>query len=231
MRALIVAAAVLFPGALYSQRHCEPARTPDPLPMAMQLVDSSALAASIPDRVLPPTTFTLWYDSTGQLTNAMALSDSLVARGASPPDTGALARAALGVRIADAAFPQDSGKTMTVRLTLARSSAGGVSLSVARSVVCSARARLAPRVPNQRTSATRDDIDELRRASTSTVSFVVDTTGHPIELQLLQSSGSRLMDSHLIESIQSNTYEPAAIDGFAKRVTIVLRVSPPRIGP
>jgi TonB family protein len=194
--------------------------------MAMQLVDSSALAASLPDDMLSPTTFTLWYDSTGQLTHAMALNDSLVVRGAAPPDAGVVARAVVGTRIAAAAFPQDSGKAMTVRLIIARDLEGVLSLGVARSVVCTARAIRAPRPPNQRTTATRDDIDELRRASMATISFVVDTTGHPIELLVVQSSGSRLIDNSVTESIESSRYEPATVDGFAKRVLIEVRVNP-----
>jgi TonB family protein len=194
--------------------------------MAMQLVDSTALAAALPHRVLPPTTFSIWYDSTGRLTHALALSDSLVARGGTRPDSGALARAEMATLIADAAFPQDSAE-MHVRLTIARDSAGGMSLAVARSMVCPVRGHPAFHPPNERFSATRDDIEDLRRAVPAAVSFVVDSTGHPLELLVTQSSGSRIIDDQVVNSINSTRFDPATIDGFPKKVTITLHILPP----
>ena len=193
----------------------------------MQLVDSVALAAALPPERMPPTTFSLWYDSSGTLTHALALSDSLVARKLVPPDSESLARAVLGTVIAGAAFPQDSGTGMVVRLTVARDSAGAVSLAVGRSVWCSPVAKRAARPPNERRSVTRDDVTELGRATTAEVSFVVDTTGHPIEIIVVQGSGSRLIDSNVVESIESATYEPGMMDGFPKRVTIRISALPP----
>lgn len=52
------------------------------------------------------------------------------------------------------------------------------------------------------------------------VSFVIDTTGHPLELLIVQSSGSRLIDTNILESIESTRYEPSTVDGFPKKVTI-----------
>ena len=194
--------------------------------MAMQLVDSVALAAALPPERMPPTTFSLWYDSSGTLTHALALSDSLVARKLAPPDSASLARAVLGTVIAGAAFPQDSGSETVVRLTISRDSAAGISLAVGRSEWCSPVAKRAPRPPNDRRHMTWDDVTELGRATTGMISFVIDTTGHPIEIIFVQSSGSRVMDANLVDAIESATYEPGRMDGFPKRVTVRINALP-----
>jgi TonB family protein len=197
----------------------------------MQLVDSTALADALGKAEFSPTTFSLWFDERGQLTHSLSLTDSLVARGEAKPDSGTAARALMSTLIAGAAFPQDSGKPMTVRLAISRGNAGSISLSVAPSVVCSALAKYRTQSATQRITATRDDIDELHNASMVMVSFVVDTTGHPLELLIMQGSGSRLVDTRVIESIASTIYQPATVDGFPKRVTIQLRVNPPLLRP
>ena len=118
LAALLVAA--LAPTVVLAQRQqCTVSPVPDPLPIAMQLVDSVALAAALSKGVVVPTTFSLWYDKSGQLTHVLALVDSLVVSRRESPNVASLARAALGRVIADAAFQQDSGRAMSVRLTIA----------------------------------------------------------------------------------------------------------------
>ena len=228
MRCLLLTHLLLTPVLLGAQqrRHCQPLRSPDPLPMAMQLVDSAALAAALPPERLPPTTFSLWYDSSGTLTHALALPDSLIAQRLAAPDSQSLARAVLGTVIARAAFPQDSGSEMIVRLTMSRDSAGGLVLAVGRSIWCSPVAKQGPRPPNDRRSVSWDDVTEFGRATTATVSFVVDTAGHPLEIIVVQSSGTRLIDANMVESIESATYEPGRMDGFPKKVTLRVTAVP-----
>ena len=231
MRPILFVALLLAPSIMEAQRrHCEAARTPDPPPMAMQLVDSAALAAALPKQPVPPTTFSIWYDSTGRLTHALALSDSLVVRREASPDGGTVARAELATLIAGASFPQDSAE-MHVRLTIARDSGGGVSLTVARSTVCTATGHPAFRAPNERMQVTREEIDDLQHAVPAVVSFVVDTTGHPLELLVTRSSGSRIIDDRVVNGIMSTPLDPATVDGFPKRVTMTLQILPPTLRP
>lgn len=227
MRRILILGLLLAPGRAEAQRQrCAPSPKPDPLPIAMQLVDSTALATALPHRVVPPTTFSMWYDSTGRLTHALALSDSLLVRQKATPDSGALARAVLATLIAGAAFPQDS-TPMYLRLTISRDTAGALSLAVAQSTVCAARGHPAFRPPNERFPATRDEIDELRTAVPAVVTFVVDSTGHPLELLVTQSSGSRILDDQVVNAISSSRFDPAMVDGFAKAVSITLHILPP----
>lgn len=227
MRRILTLALLLAPGTMEAQRQrCGPGPKPDPLPIAMQLVDSTALAAALPNRPVQPTTFSMWYDSTGRLTHALALSDSLLVRQEATPDSAAVARAVLATLIAGASFPQDS-TPMYVRLTIARDTAGALSLAIARSTVCGARGHPAFRAPNDRIQATRDEIDELRTAVPAVVTFVVDSTGHPLELLVTKSSGSRIMDDQVVNAISSTRFDPATVDGFAKAVSITLHILPP----
>ena len=233
---LTAVALVLAPAAARGQqRHCTAARLPDPLPMAMQLVDSVALAASLPPRSFAPTTFSLWYSATGQLTHVLALADTLVARGEATADSTARMRAELGTLIASAAFPQDAASAMSVRLSVARDSAGAVALTVSPSVFCSPVAQPHFHPPNERISVTREEIDEFQHATPALVTFVVDTTGHPLEVLIERSSGSRLIDSRVIESITESRFRPATVDGFTKLVPMRVNIMPPiprpRVGP
>jgi len=220
--------AILLPTASPGQqRHCQSLRVPDPLPMAMQLIDSVALATSLPPRSVPSTTFSLWYAASGRLTHVLALADSLVASGEVPADSEARMRAQLGTLIAGAAFPQDPAQEMVLRLTLARDSVGAVALSVSPSVQCAPVARPRFHPPNERISATAEEIDEFQHASPALVTFVVDTTGHPLEVLVERSSGSRLIDSRVVETITGSQYRPGTVDGFAKATSVRLNVAPP----
>jgi len=227
-----VFAAAFVPAVLGAQRpQCVAAPLPDPLPIPMQLVDSMALSASLGKSIVVPTTFSLWYDRTGQLTHVLALTDSLVVRGAQKPDVAALARAALGRVIADAAFPQDSGRETSMRLTISRDSLGAMSLVVARSVDCAWLALPHFRPPNERYTVTAEEIDEYQHATPASVTFVIDRDGHPLEVLITRSSGSRLIDSRVVERITSTRYLPATVDGFVKQTTIHLNVLPPIPAP
>ncbi len=226
-RLAAVFAAVFVPAVLGAQRpQCVAAPLPDPLPIAMQLVDSMTLSASLAKSVVVPTTFSLWYDKAGQLTHVLALTDSLVVRGVQP-DEGSLARAALGRVVADAAFPQDSGRATSVRLTIARDSVGAMSLEVARSVNCSTVALPHFRPPNERYTVTAEEIDDYQHATPASVTFVIDRDGHPLEVLISRSSGSRLIDSRVVEVITSTRYLPATVDGFTKQMTMHLNSLPP----
>lgn len=203
--------------------------------MAMQLIDSMALAASLPARSFPPTTFSLWFAATGQLTHVLALADTLVARGEAPADSAAQMRAELGTLIAGAAFPQDPASEMSVRLSVARDSAGAVALVVSASVRCGPVAQPRFHPPNERMTATREEIDEFQHATPAVIAFVVDTAGHPLEVLVERSSGSRLIDSRAVESITGSRFRPATVDGFAKLTAMRLNIMPPiplpRVGP
>jgi len=221
-------AIVLLPSASRGQpRRCEAVRVGEPLPLAMQLVDSMALAAALPARSFPPTTFSLWYGITGQLTHVMALADTVVVSGAARADSAARMRAELGTLIAGAAFPQEAAVDMALRLTVARDSAGALLLSVAPSIRCSPQARSQFHPPNERITATREEIDEYQHATPALVTFVVDTAGHPLQVLLERSSGSRLIDAHVIESITGSRYQPGTVDGFPKVTSARVTVLPP----
>lgn len=194
--------------------------------MAMELVDSTALAAALPNAVLAPTTFSLWYDRLGRLTHVLALTDSAVVRKEAQPDSGALARARLGTVIAEAAFPQESGE-MAVRLTIGRNGAGAMSLAVERSIRCSPVGEPRFHAPNERIRVTRDEIDDYQHARTALVTFVVDTTGHALQVLLTESSGSRIIDDRLVDAITSARYRPGTIDGFPKEVSMKIHMLPP----
>lgn len=234
---LLVAPLLLLPVALAGQRRtCGSPRQPDPLPMAMELVDSMALATSVADVPLPflpdgPTTFSLWYDAIGRVTHVLALADSLVARGTVRPDSAVLARARLGTLIAGAAFPQDSVREMAVRLTVARDRSGAIALSVGRSVFCGPQRHPSFHPPNERIRGTIDDVDEYVHANPAEITFVVDTTGHALMVLVTRSSGSSLIDSRAVESIMSARYDPGTVDGYAKKVSIRLNVLAPIPAP
>lgn len=195
--------------------------------MAMQLVDSVALAASLPARSLPPTTYSLWYAANGRLTHVLALADSLLVSGQSPADSAAIMRAQLGTLIAGAAFPQDPTTETALRLTVARDSAGAMTLNVSPSIRCDPVARPHFHPPNDRRWATAEEVDDFQHASPALVAFVVDTAGHPLEILIERSSGSRLIDSWVVESISGSQYRPGTVDGFRKLASVRLNVLPP----
>jgi hypothetical protein len=238
--ATLTIVALAAPAALAAQQpQCVVAPSPDPLPIAMQLVDSMALSTSLPKSTIRPTVFSLWYDAGGQLTHVLALTDTLVVRRFQNPDTQSLARAALGRVIADAAFPQDSGREMSLRLTLARDSGGAMSLAVAKSVNCAPVAEPHSRGPNERRTGTvierisvgdngvvtTSGVEDLRRAP-ALVTFVIDTDGHPVGVLVTRSSGSPLIDSQVVDDIASTRYKPATVDGFPKLIMMSLSVPP-----
>jgi hypothetical protein len=157
----------------------------------------------------------------------MALADTGVVSGAVHADSAARMRAELGTLIAGAAFPQEAAFDVALRLTVARDTAGTLLLSVAPSIRCSPLARQQFHPPNGRITVTREEIDEYQHATPALVTFVVDTAGHPLQVVLERSSGSRLIDAHVIESITGSRYQPGTLDGFPKDASVKLTILPP----
>lgn len=217
------------------QRRCRESSTPEPLPMAMQLVDSTALAAAIGTLTVPPTTYSLWYADGGQLTHVLALADSLVVRHQASADSGSMARAQLATVISGAAFPLDSGRSATLRLTVARESGGALTLSVARSVGCAPELLSQGDHLGQATTTTRVVgvpangaaphggvvIDDVPQGGSAVVT--IDAAGRTRDVRITTSAGNGASDTAFRQWLESRLYAPALVDGFPRATEIQIQ--------
>lgn len=189
---------------------CDVAELPKQLPAAPAIVDAAglerALAAAFPQG-LPPhgVLFSIRFTQEGQVQWVEAIDGELPQ--AQPDQLQQLVIRTIRNQPA-------AGQPWSLRLQIV---SGGIdALRVGRSETCPVERIMtsASRIAKGVATMSMDDLADLQRAGPFRVGVWVGASGQVLNIEMLQSSGSRIQDEMALKAARDGKYLPALVDGI-----------------